>query len=355
MSYTSQLTGQQIDSALLTAQNIRINAGIPVSLGNGLMRFFPLDDRLSDNSGGVPQSQAVLKAIRNQSSQFMKFKGNVETMTDLPATGSSGDVYFVTGNGHFYGWSGSAWVDLGDFNISAAVSNPSLLDNADFANPVNQRGQTYYNQGYTVDRWKTNGVGVAVDAGHLYLASDVPYGHFEQYLDAANKMAISGKTVTMSFNIEVFGTTNCYSEMYVGSNRIGAIWSMHSGINTASFAVPTIRESDDVRVVIVFESAAMSINLFSAKLELGPVSTIANDHAPKRVLTFLECLQYYWDSGANGIFLNSTDVYISFPVPMRTTPSITLSNGTLAGVNKNGCRVTASSPGWIRLQASADL
>ena len=217
------------------------------------------------------------------------------------------------------------------------ASNPNLLDNAHFANPVNQRGQTYYNQGYTVDRWKTNDVGVSVDAGHLYLVSDVPYGHLEQYLDAANKMAISGKTVTMSFNIEVFGTTNCYSEMYVGSNRIGAIWRMHSGINTASFTVPTIRESDEVRVVIVFESSAMSINLFSAKLEHGSVSTLANDHAPNFTEEFIKCVSSTADP---------TDTYANKPYAPASNPNL-LDNPWFTVNQRDGKVVPPGQPFYV--------
>ena len=39
--------------------------------------------------------------------------------------------------------------------LAEGVSNRNLLDNWYFADPINQRGQTEYNQaGYTIDRWK---------------------------------------------------------------------------------------------------------------------------------------------------------------------------------------------------------
>ena len=50
---------------------------------------------------------------------------------------------------------GSANFD-GSENITLAqmgVSNPNLLDNSDFINPVNQRGQASYTGGYCIDRW----------------------------------------------------------------------------------------------------------------------------------------------------------------------------------------------------------
>ena len=38
-----------------------------------------------------------------------------------------------------------------------ALSNPNLLDNWYFADPINQRGETEYTgSGYSIDRWRTN-------------------------------------------------------------------------------------------------------------------------------------------------------------------------------------------------------
>ena len=61
----------------------------------------------------------------------------------------------------------------------------NLLDNSNFRNPVNQRGQTSYNaSGYTIDRWRlwsaehsvtvVDGVGVKVEGGNLvtYIAAN---------------------------------------------------------------------------------------------------------------------------------------------------------------------------------------
>ena len=58
------------------------------------------------------------------------------------------------------------------------AAHRNLLDNSDFRNPVNQRGQTIYNaSGYTIDRWRlwsaehsvtvVDGVGVKVDGGNI--------------------------------------------------------------------------------------------------------------------------------------------------------------------------------------------
>lgn len=50
-----------------------------------------------------------------------------------------------------------------DAAVVSRVTTPrNLLDNSDFLNPVNQRGQSHYVTGYTIDRW-FEGVNFAVD------------------------------------------------------------------------------------------------------------------------------------------------------------------------------------------------
>lgn len=52
-------------------------------------------------------------------------------------------------------------------NYAKKIGNPhNLLDNSDFRNPVNQRGQTYYNYNYNIDRW------TAPVTGDIYLTEN---------------------------------------------------------------------------------------------------------------------------------------------------------------------------------------
>ena len=99
-TYTSQFSGEEIDSALRAAQII-----------SGASTLAELREKLEIRGDNIPVSAEDSTLIS-------------EALTKIPTT-SGGGV------------------------------NPNLLDNWYFGNPVNQRGQTEYTGGgYTVDRWK---------------------------------------------------------------------------------------------------------------------------------------------------------------------------------------------------------
>lgn len=82
----------------------------------------------------------------------------------------------------------------------------NLLDNSDFTNPVNQRGQTSYSSGgYTVDRWgmyATTTMTVSVEEGGLRLDNtngpeDSASAVFHRFDDKESKL-LGGKAVTIA-------------------------------------------------------------------------------------------------------------------------------------------------------------
>ena len=66
--------------------------------------------------------------------------------------------------------------------IIAAQNTRNLLDNSDFTNPVNQRGQTdYTSNGYTIDRWElylgavgVSSLGYITTSGQMYQKIAIP-------------------------------------------------------------------------------------------------------------------------------------------------------------------------------------
>ena len=79
------------------------------------------------------------------------------------------------------------------------ISNPNLLDNWYFGNPVNQRGQTSYAEmGYTVDRWKNSSGNTSVlvtDSG-LTMVGGTAY--LTQKVEDSLLSELDGKIITMS-------------------------------------------------------------------------------------------------------------------------------------------------------------
>ena len=53
---------------------------------------------------------------------MLQFKGTVATVGDLPSSATVGDFYNVSANGHFYGWEGSEWEDIGT-GLKGVLSN----------------------------------------------------------------------------------------------------------------------------------------------------------------------------------------------------------------------------------------
>ena len=81
----------------------------------------------------------------------------------------------------------------------------NLLDNSDFTNPVNQRGQTSYpsasSAGYTIDRWKKDAA-TSVDVSGGCLVLNANDNGFYQILSPDLLSRISGKECTMAIRVK---------------------------------------------------------------------------------------------------------------------------------------------------------
>ena len=163
-------------------------------------------------------------------------------------------------------------------------SNPNLLDNSYFGNPVNQRGQTSYTSaGYGIDRWKliSGGSGTCwmlIEDDWITIGTDTGYGvYFAQIIDPSVVKAIAGKTVTLSVlageksgnfsgNILINGSWNDY-------------WAIEANdVSTKKYTVP----ANVTSMVIQYAEAgsgAGTCQLKAAKLELGSQQTLAHRDA----------------------------------------------------------------------------
>lgn len=237
-------------------------------------------------------------------------------------------------------------------------SNPNLLDNWSFSDPINQRGQTeYYSRGYTIDRWKVNG---ASDTGlSVQLTSDGivfkksvadTYGSFCQKLE--NPEWLTGKTVT--FSMLAKGNTDPYLLIYFNGEN--------SGIGTTSVPLTddwnlytitrTITRSDitAVQISVGYQKAdpVGSTIIRAAKFELGSEQTLAHrdeagnwvlsDPPPNKALELAKCQRYfvrlpllpYQSIGiAQGFAGTRARLSLYLPQPMRATPSLNAPPGDI--------------------------
>lgn len=174
------------------------------------------------------------------------------------------------------------------------ISNPNLLDNPWFT--INQRGQSSYTNTwqYCLDRWYlANATSVVINNdGTITIngKSDVNSLIFE-ILDEQIVTRLTGEKVTISVLMSD-GTVISKTGIFTNSsydfirkddaNYHIAIDLSNAGIGGTQFRIKTLD--------------ANNITIRAAKLELGSVSTLAQDTAPNYATELLKCLMSTADS-----------------------------------------------------------
>lgn len=288
-TYTSQFSGEEIDSALRAAQIIS-GASTPAELRK----------KLEIRGDTIPVSAEDSTLIS-------------EALTKIPTT-SGGGV------------------------------NPNLLDNWYFGRPVNQRGQTEYTTaGYTVDRWKfnnNNGDIVIDDTGIMFTAKH-QYAEFEQQYEFPKN--ISGKQITMSILADSFSGEG---DFYLVIQNQTEYRTFHLSVGLNSFTIKFFDKSSVLRFFIQSQSVNLSnppkIHILAAKLELGSTQTLAHKEGDKWVLNEIpdygeqlrRCQRYCVAFQQYDTFFptDTTDFIVELPCPMRTSPAI-INPGNITNVN----------------------
>ena len=234
-------------------------------------------------------------------------------------------------------------------NIAAGGSNRNLLDNAYFVGggsqlgdgvfPINQRGQTSYSA-YTnsIDRWYA--------AAAMTVAADgISCGAIVQKLSQV--APLDGKTLTFSALLAdgtmLSGSAvfNSASDTYF-HNDAGAGEYLLYNTYFGGFEVVTARK------------------IAAVKLELGTVSTLANDVPPDFGEELRKCQRYFVRllsanaAGYMGVAYAtgggaSAQGIINLPVPLRTSPSISVSSCALISMATGSYAASISSASFHSL------
>lgn len=191
------------------------------------------------------------------------------------------------------------------------ISNPNLLDNPWFT--VNQRGQNRYNanNAYTVDRWliKSGDTTKNVTIDNAITLDSGFNGSFCQRIDNGLAANIMGKNVTLSVllsdgsvvssNITLPSTTPS-GVLPIGNKQITGQWYerlcfydnfWHVEVHTWGVAAQT------------------SLSVKAIKLELGSVSTLAQDVVPNYAIELAKCRTSTADS--SDTYANQGQINIS--------------------------------------------
>ena len=225
-------------------------------------------------------------------------------------------------------------------DIFVSIPGYNLLDNSDFTNPVNQRGQTSYTtNGYCIDRWR-------VEAGTYDVAKHQISGAHSTYncvfyqrllgLNAGDTFTISYADATGRHSYTFVLTTTSESEAtapIVTTNEWGEI---RAGVRSTGVAFICFR---------VF--VGKTLTPINAKLEKG---SFATDYTPKGYGTELnECRRYY-QRVFFAMRLTNNGVGITFNPPMRIAP--TLSFNAYGGDTTPTAISVGIYGGWLSIPES---
>ncbi len=218
-------------------------------------------------------------------------------------------------------------------------SNVDLFDNGGLV--VNQKGESSYSSAdalaITFDRWEIRYVDLTISANSVRIASNATtsvWTEFTQRFEESDRLALLGKTVTISVKTVLDGIQSFTYTMPTDSN---------AAINISSLPFPSSRyrigfyrgTGERLRARIISERAGANgdfVDLDTSsgrvfKLEIGSVSTLANDGPVDYGMELAKCQRYQlvmtaWTYiRASTISTNVLRFFIPTPVTFNGPPT----------------------------------
>ena len=240
-------------------------------------------------------------------------------------------------------------------NIMAGGSNPNLLLNPWFT--VNQRGRTSFSTtGMLVDGWRVTSGSLThtINADGSITIGHGGTGNLVNRVDLP-PTALAGKAVTLSimlgdgsighWTVTVPAPTNS-SQLIINRSFGGRIVNLYVMASTSSYGYG---------LSIYSNNPSTDITLRAVKLEIGSVSTLANDAPPDYVSELAKCRYYFQrvaitgssrEAMALGYSYTGGGVFFGLISPMKARPSIART-GTwqVQPIGGTGVNVTSQSIG----------
>lgn len=236
-------------------------------------------------------------------------------------------------------------------DIRQRIIGKNLLDNWCFIGggsqqgggqfPINQRGEkTYKINGYTIDRWRTSGIYITIslETEGLHISSVSNSNcYFYQMLPYS---LVAGKQATFS----VLAKSGLYSRTFKYPVALPSANAQIPGfvLNTPFGGLNSYSRKDSFFDVGMYVNTNLEDTFIAAKLELGPVQTLAhkegdewvlNDPPPEYGEELAKCQRYYLpviDDSKNlpnmvfAMRVSPTGLWLFVPtqVAMRATPTV---------------------------------
>ena len=172
-----------------------------------------------------------------------------------------------------------------DIHVTAAdkvrwngLSNPNLLDNPDFA--INQRGETSYSDGYTVDRWRVYSGNVDVGEDFITLEAQDASTVASLRQSIENSSRLAGKTVTFSVDWDILNAgSRCCLQLKYNNEWSQQVFFTETGrnISTVTVQLPAELTTAAEAAIMIHTPVTADVvgkaKLYSAKLEIGSAAT----------------------------------------------------------------------------------
>jgi hypothetical protein len=314
----------KIDEALAAADPTKVTAKVEPADGDGVM--------IADSADGSKAKRLLWSNVKAALGKlFVPLTRTVNGKTLAEDVTLTGDDIAVS---------------IADSTpISGAVkyrTNPNLLDNWYFGNPVNQRGQTEYTEDttYTIDRWwlQYDTTLSVVDGGIKIGGKWDVQQYFENTLpNATYTLSLLYKDRTGSDPLRLIAGNRTDGDIAQTESKDA------SGILSVTFSTATSN-----KVYFGFAgSVDNSATIIAAKLELGSTQTLAHKENGVWVLNEIpdfgeqlrRCQRYlfstrgttnYVCAGSGYISVDGTEAIIVVPTPvsLRATP-VCMVNGIL--------------------------
>ena len=235
--------------------------------------------------------------------------------------------------------------DRANFALLQELPNTNILHNWDFRNRtsiVNQRGQTEYtrlitnpSRVHTIDRWFLwhTDTGVAITDNGLYLYSTAAnLVSIEQMIEHIDRLL--GKTLTISIMIDgtVYSNAVTLPNSWPDRNTSYGTFRFLNGAANIYLRFMT-GGSCGVRISALQQGVPLTIQ--AVKLELGTVSTLANDPPQDFGQQLAICQRYQIAvdvSRARSYRFNTDSIWFSIPVPTSLRIRPTIENPTTLNV-----------------------
>lgn len=201
---------------------------------------------------------------------------------------------------------------------TASLSNPNLLINSDFRNPVNQRGQTTYEESgtwvYSIDRWKYfNQMTVQVLTGAVKFAS---HGSGQSWFMQEFEKELPSDTYTLSVKVSSVSGT-CDMKFENSSGVVSEKVIDKTGVTSLTYT------GSVNAVTFELDGNGSQLTIEWVKLEQGAIATPFVSRLFEEEL--LMCRRYYrkyWTAMLFPQFYSNQYCGFLFDTPMRADPTV---------------------------------